>query len=467
MKSKNTIHFSEKNVAKLPPGIYYDAAMPGLCLRIGKTGKKTYYTHTRANGRLYKRNLPEEAQLSLRAAKQAARERIAAYKSGTNPDGSKGIVRPSPTLGALLEAYILSLQDRGKATTASNFEGAVRLHIENKHPKLWRKRASAVEDIEISRIVSCVAEDGKKRAAQKLLSIVKAAYNTAIRARLTIGDGYARFKSFDLRLNPAAHIPRVEDADNAGHRFLTESELRGYWHKITEKAARSHNDPRYDFLRLHLLMGAQRIAMLMRCRVSDFRSNKPSLILTEYKGRQTKPRPHEVPLTELATSLVLQLAERAGSPDSYLASPTPTEPYKNYRSLTKPVNQIAKEMRSEGLLESDELFSARDLRRTVRTILKAHKLPDEHLNQLLSHNISGVAHKHYDRHDYFAEKLVALNVLNDILEPNANERIADTGANTDLYLAPRLQNQGLGLQPELLAQATTGFLHQNPAGDSP
>ena len=214
-------------------------------------------------------------------------------------------------------------------------------------------------------------------------------------------------------------------------------------------------------------MGAQRIAMLMRCRVSNFRSNKPSLILTEYKGRQTKPRPHEVPLTELATSLVLQLAERAGSPDSYLASPTPTEPYKNYRSLTKPVNQIAKEMRSEGLLESDELFSARDLRRTVRTFLKAHKLPDEHLNQLLSHNISGVAHKHYDRHDYFAEKLVALNVLNDILEPHANERIADTGANTDLYLAPRLQNQGLGLQPELLAQATTGFLHQNPAGDSP
>jgi hypothetical protein len=70
------------------------------------------------------------------------------------------------------------------------------------------------------------------------------------------------------------------------------------------------------------------------------------------------------------------------------------------------------------MLSAGELtapFSLGDLRRTVETRLAAAGLHSDTLAQLQSHGLSGVQWRHYNRHDYYAEKLSALKKIRDLM----------------------------------------------------
>jgi hypothetical protein len=62
-----------------------------------------------------------------------------------------------------------------------------------------------------------------------------------------------------------------------------------------------------------------------------------------------------------------------------------------------------------------EGFTAKRLRSGVETILAAAKVDRETRGRLQSHGISGVQAKHYDGHDYLAEKLESLKTLHSLL----------------------------------------------------
>ena len=59
--------------------------------------------------------------------------------------------------------------------------------------------------------------------------------------------------------------------------------------------------------------------------------------------------------------------------------------------------------------------SPHDLRRTVETRLAGLGIAREIRDRVLSHISGGVGPKHYDRHDYLAEKRAALTRWNDAL----------------------------------------------------
>ena len=52
--------------------------------------------------------------------------------------------------------------------------------------------------------------------------------------------------------------------------------------------------------------------------------------------------------------------------------------------------------------------SPHDLRRTVETRMAALGIPQEHRDRVLNHVTGGIGAKHYNRHDYAAEKRDAL-----------------------------------------------------------
>jgi integrase len=56
-------------------------------------------------------------------------------------------------------------------------------------------------------------------------------------------------------------------------------------------------------------------------------------------------------------------------------------------------------------------FTAGDIRRTVETRLAAEGLSKDVRAQLQSHGLGGVQSRHYDRHDYLAEKREAMEAL--------------------------------------------------------
>jgi integrase len=78
------------------------------------------------------------------------------------------------------------------------------------------------------------------------------------------------------------------------------------------------------------------------------------------------------------------------------------------------VNEIASEM-----LKSSELregFQMRDLRRTCETMLAALSVSSDIRAQVQSHGLGGVQARHYDRHNYMAEKRATLEMWNQNLE---------------------------------------------------
>ena len=60
------------------------------------------------------------------------------------------------------------------------------------------------------------------------------------------------------------------------------------------------------------------------------------------------------------------------------------------------------------------IAGAGDLRRTVETRLAAEGISKDVRAHLQSHGLGGVQSKHYDRHDYLAEKRAALEALHRI-----------------------------------------------------
>lgn len=82
--------------------------------------------------------------------------------------------------------------------------------------------------------------------------------------------------------------------------------------------------------------------------------------------------------------------------------------------------------------EVREPFTPGDLRRTVETRLAAAGISGEIRAHLQSHGLHGVQHKHYNMHDYAAEKRMALETVLRLASGNAKTPAARTvRANSD------------------------------------
>jgi hypothetical protein len=82
--------------------------------------------------------------------------------------------------------------------------------------------------------------------------------------------------------------------------------------------------------------------------------------------------------------------------------------------------------------QAREEFELRDLRRTAETMLAALKVPSDIRAQLLSHGLGGVQYRHYDRHDYMAEKKQALELwARHLTKLKASEPVGALSKNVD------------------------------------
>ena len=151
-------------------------------------------------------------------------------------------------------------------------------------------------------------------------------------------------------------------------------------------------------MRLHILTGGQRIAQLLRLQREDVHENY--IVLRDPKGRRTEARRHVVPLLDEAKTA---LAEFDGAPAVFLVNKRPVSP-ETFHHLE--VESIGASIRG---------FAPKRLRSGVETALASLGISREVRAQLQSHGLGGVQDRHYDDHDYLAEKRAALQSLVDLL----------------------------------------------------
>ncbi len=382
----------------LPTGKRYDMPL-GLFDETGKTGLTLASLRERAGeySRMYQagiRDLRAHFQAEAQAKAQAEEaERIAQEEEETIRI-REALTKEQFTLRKLLEAYTDHLEKIGKIQSAKDVRSIFKVHILTVAPDLANQQAKEVTKAALAARIREIRESGKERAAGKTRAYLFAAYNLALRAE---GDteAPASLIPFQIESNPLVGIKAIPV--RSAERTLSREEL----HTLIGKLGSSLVD---QALKLCLFSGGQRAEQVLRARCSDYDPATGILRLLDYKGRRIQPREHRLPLGPIASNLCKVLVERARQ-----IQPDETDPplFANGAKCLVPTtltHRVAELCDAMGGAK----FSFRDLRRTTETEMASIGFSVDLRSQLLSHGLSGVQAKHYDRHSYLNEKKSAL-----------------------------------------------------------
>lgn len=300
------------------------------------------------------------------------------------------------TLARLMEIYTHHLEGQGKESTAKDVANIVKNHLLEVAPDLARLPAKEVTKSALAARVREIFQAGKTRTAGKLRAYVSAAYNLAIRSE---GDTQApaALIRFGIEINPAAGIKAIPVA--AKNRVLSLEELQTFIGLLTDSLLD-------QTLKLCLFAGGQRRAQVLRAKVSDFDPATGILRLVDSKGGRQQPREHRLPLGPIASALATQLVARARKERPEDADP-PLLPL-GKASATSVGTKVSVRATELATAMGGSPFTFADLRRSVETEMAGLGFSRDLRAQLLSHGLSGIQERHYDRHSYIEEKKAAL-----------------------------------------------------------
>ena len=405
--------------------IYWDGKQPGLGLRVTAKGARAYVFQGWIDGGSVRvtighpdvwpletiwttdRETGQRVEVQRGARQEAARLK-ALVDSGVNPaehrreqaaeKAQRKAVAESlknKTVAALFTAYVDLLRRRKKVDARDAELTLQRFLAANED--LAAKPAHAATSADFVTGLRKLHEKGKVREPGKVRSYAHAAFRTAMLAA-TDPEISEKFEDFQVTGNPLATIRAT--AARADKRPLSANELRTFW-RIAQAAGGTTG----ALMQMHVLTGGQRIAQLLRLQREDVHTDY--IVLHDPKGRRTKARRHVVPLLAEANTA---LKTFQGAPGVFTID----------RKAVSPA--MFARMESDAIGDQIEGFEPKRLRSGIETALASLGIGREIRAQVQSHGLGGVQDRHYDDHDYLAEKRAALQALLDLLntEPASN-----------------------------------------------
>jgi len=413
------------NIKEVQPEarIYFDDhkdAPKGFGLRVTPAGSKAWILNYYIKGKEKRLTLdkgypawgPKKARIEADSIKTAIRsgesdplaERAAAKLAAIEAQNAK-LADSEHTLGGLCDAYVAQLRRDGKSS-ARAVENCFKRNVEKAFPALWKESAADLDVDDFLEIVAALTDAGKLREAAKLRSYLRAAYTVAVRSR-TDATATKAMRQFKLRSNPVSDLAPISGNIQSRERVLSLPELRSYYRRVSALPS-----PDGAVLAFHLVTGGQRLEQLFRLTDKDLDGD--TVTLRDGKGRRRTPRVHIVPLLPEAKDALSKIGT-----GPYLVSFDKGETPATDSIFRARVRDICTAM-----LEAKEItepFTPGDMRRTVETRLAAAGITSDVLAQLLSHGLGGVQQRHYQRHDFQAEKLNALYTLRDLLAASSGD----------------------------------------------
>ena len=294
------------------------------------------------------------------------------------------------TLGDLLDLYIADLEQDGKRTSKE----VARIKRKDIPSFLLSRPAHLVSRDDILDILAAIAQRGAKVHSDNVRAYLRAAFELGIHAQsMTRWRGKA--PKFSIEHNPVATIKRTLARKPKGQRTLSEAEVRELWN--TELLT-----PQMHLALKLILASGQRVEEVLHATWDEFDFEKR---LWTIPGERRKTRgktsePHLVPLTDLHVQLLDEIRSTTHDP-RFLFPARGTDGPRRYDSLTKPVAVFVKHSGTPS-------FSARDLRRTFKTLAGSMGISLEMRNRLQGHALVDVGSIYYDRFDYLDQKRDAM-----------------------------------------------------------
>jgi len=409
----NKLDFKESTIKGIQPDaakqlIFWDNSVTGLGLRVSPGGTKTFFYQGRIKRKLTKITIGKHGPIKAQEARKKA-EHIAAQITLGNDPSPKKSAENAPSLGDLMTAYCEYLEKQGKQS-ANGVKTEITRNIENAQPRLWKTPACDITHDDCMTIVADIVDSGRLRQADKIRSYLKTAYSEAIHARSDASMPKA-MRALRIQHNPARELRKVKGSSQAKDRALSLSELRAYWKHINALP-----EPSKSLAIIHLLTGGQRQQQLARVTLSDIDRDTESLLILDSKGRRSEARHHVVPLLPSVMAAIRRITGSGEYVFSCNGGKTPV----STRYMNELVSRVRKSMEDAGDLENGH-FTPGTIRATVETrlIAKPYRVSSDVLGHLLSHGMGGVQQRHYQKHDFFEEKLEALQMLERMVKGEA------------------------------------------------
>jgi integrase len=391
----------------------YDTRCRGLMLRVTSAGVKTFSFRYRdpESGAVQRSTFGRYPALSLSAARERADKERGKVARGRSPVSERREAKREAasrlSFGDLAERYIEKYAKVHKRSWRND-----RLYL-NAHvlPKWRRLAAKSITRRDVIDLLDGIVDRGSPVSANRTHSIISRLFSWALESEL-------------LDANPAAGLKK-RGSETPGDRVLADDELRMIWRALSGDSVTLNVA---DALRLLLLTGKRPVEVAGAKREELAALDKPSAAVWEIPGQRMKNgRPHVVPLTPLACSIIRQALKRQGDEPRDVVFPSRFDhnaPIARH-SLSQALKRLIVDLKP---VEGEEKVVARlqtvpptprDFRRTLATRLAELGISREDRRAVLGHEEGDVLEVHYDRYERLAEKRAALvaweNKVKDIL----------------------------------------------------
>jgi integrase len=338
---------------------YFDAALPGLCLRVTGTGAKSWCVLYRHRGRLRRLTLGGADVIGLADARERARDELHKASKGADPAGDKVQGRKAETIADLATDYIERHAKRHKRSWRED-DRILRSYV----LPAWKHKAIAdIKRRDVRQLLDGIA-DRAPVMANRVLACVRKMLSFAVDQEL-------------IEANPAARFAKP-GAERSRSRVLTADELRTFW-----QACGTLEPAMAAFFKLRLVT-AQRGKEVLGLRAADIDGDWWTIPAAVAKNKLE----HRVPLSPLALDILRTLP----ATDGYLLAGA-----RGRRQRTEAAATL-------GLSD----FRGHDLRRTAASLMASGGVARLTISKILNHMESGVT-AIYDRHGYDPEKRAALD----------------------------------------------------------
>ncbi|KRA84226.1 hypothetical protein ASD76_09645 [Altererythrobacter sp. Root672] len=368
---------------------YADGDVPGLRVRVGASGTKTFILRKRVAGKPVNITLGryQPPRFGLKAARAKARTLISDIENGANPVArvieERKASASAGTVRALWEDY-----KRTEVETKRSKVEIVRVFDTYVLPKLGDRMADAVTRGDVTRFIDEIAQGGARPTPIMARNVF---------AQLSAFYGWAMPRLDRLPSNPCRDARKPPKAD-ARDRTLDDVELRALW-----QSADLEPHPWRSAIKLAILTGARRDEVFNADRAEFDREGK---LWTIAAARTKNGAAHLIPLSEQVLAVLATVPEFANAPKLF---PSRSDPEKGPSGFSKVMKRITANV--EALVGRPVApWVLHDVRRTVATGMQRLGVRLEVTEACLNH-ISGARSGIvglYQRYDYLAEKGEAL-----------------------------------------------------------
>jgi integrase len=270
---------------------YYDTMVPGLSLRIGTGGSKSWnisYTRPQTNTRT-RSTLGRYPQTTLAKARERAVKVRARIAAGEDPNRRNAVDHAGRTIRDLFEDY-MQRHVRPNLRTA---EAVERRFSKNVLPEIGSVKIREFHRSDLVWILDKIVDRGAPVEANRVFEDARAMI------RWAIGRGYLDYDPISMMKRPTKPKSR--------NRILTYAELTTLWSGF-DTAPMSFNT--MTILKLAIVTG-QRIGEIAGAAIEEFDFDERVWRIPETRVKNRMQ--HDVPLTALGSDIGFEAIERARS----------------------------------------------------------------------------------------------------------------------------------------------------------